>query len=150
MKTYSVQGVSASGTSNKSAANVIGSTAIRPRLRQAVVAAASDPNSTDQKIQYQIGNTTAVGTAGSSPTPKPDDPQDVAAVCTAGITHSAEPTYGSTYFVDSYINQRGVKEWRWDDGFQPCGAASASNGIGARLAAVTSALALGMMINFAE
>jgi hypothetical protein len=150
MKSYTVQGLSASGTSNKSAFNLIGSTAIRPFLRKLVVAAASDPNTTDQKIQYQVGNTTAVGTAGSSPTPKPDDPQDVACVTTAGITHSGEPTYGSTYFVDHYINQRATKEWAWDDGKGPSGAATASNGIGGRLAAVTAAMALGISVQFGE
>lgn len=150
MKTYSVQGLSASGTGPKTAFNVIGSTAIRPLLKKVTLGVRTNPNTTDQQVQAQVGNTTAVGTAGSSPTPKPDDPQDVAAVCTAGITHSVEPTYGSTFFVDTDINQRASKDFQWDDGFQPCGAATASNGIAGKMAAVTAALQLSAVVTWRE
>jgi hypothetical protein len=101
-----VNGLNASGTANKTCANIIGSTAIRPLVNYLLFGGRTNPNTTDQQVQVQVGNTTAAGTAGSSPTPKPDDPQDVAAVSTAGITHSAEPTYGATFFMDFDINQR--------------------------------------------
>jgi hypothetical protein len=97
-----------------------------------------------------VGNTTAAGTAGSSPTPKPDDPQDVAAVCTAGITHSAEPTYGSTFFIDTDINQRASKDFYFEDGRELAGAATASNGIAAKMAAVTAALQLSAVVRWRE
>jgi len=150
MKSYSVQGLSASGTANKTAFNIIGSSAIRPLLRRLNIGFRTNPNSSDQQVQVQCGNTTAAGTAGSSPTPKPDDPQDVAAVCTAGITHSAEPTYGSTFFIDTDLNQRATKEWNWDDGRQPAGAATASNGIAAKLAAVSNALVMSAPVGWGE
>jgi hypothetical protein len=150
MKTYTVQGLSSSGTGPASAFNIIGSTAIRPRIRKTSFGLRTNPNTTDQQVRAALGNTTAVGTAGSSPTPKPDDPQDVAAVCTAGITHSGEPTYGSTYFWDGDINQRANKELQWDDGFGPVGAATASNGIGAKMLAVSNALVMSAPVQFAE
>jgi len=139
VKEYTVNGLSASGTANKTAGNVIGSTAIRPLVNSLIFGILTDPNTTDQQARFQVGNTTAVGTAGSSPTPKPRDPQDVAAVCTAGITHSAEPTYGSTFHLDLAVNQRGSKEWGCADGKELAGAASANNGIGAKLASLTNA-----------
>lgn len=150
MKKYSVNGLNASGTANKTAFNLIGSTAIRPQLSECTFGVRTAPNATDQQAEYQVGNTTAVGTAGSSPTPKPLDPQDVAAVSTAGITHSAEPTYGSTFFIDTDMNQRGLYRWVAEPGFEICGAASANNGIGGKLAAITAAAVMSMVAHFKE
>lgn len=110
----------------------------------------TNPNATDQQVNYQIGNTTAAGTAGSSPTPKPADPQDVASVSTAGITHSAEPTYGSTFFFDSDINQRGAFRFVAEIGFELSGAATASNGVAGKLTAVTAAVQLSLVVHFKE
>jgi hypothetical protein len=150
MKDYVVQGLSASGTSLKTAANVIGSTAIRPLIKRLTFGFRTNPNSTDQQVQVQAGNTTAVGTAGSNPTPKPLDPQDVAAVCTAGITHSAEPTYGATFFIDTDLNQRASKDFFYEDGHEVAGAATASNGIAAKMAAVTAALQMSAVVQWRE
>lgn len=150
MKTYKVNGLSASGTANKTAANIIGSSAIRALVNYLLFGFRTNPNTTDQQVQVQVGNTTAAGTAGSSPTPKPDDPQDVAAVATAGITHSAEPTYGSAFFMDMDLNQRASKEWAANDGREICGAASASNGVGAKMTAVTAALQMSCVVGWRE
>lgn len=150
MKEYTVNGLSASGTSLKTAVNIIGSTAIRPLINFLVFGFRTNPNSTDQQVQIQAGNTTAAGTAGSAPTPKPRDPQDVAAVCTAGITHSAEPTYGSTFFVDMDLNQRASKEWGCVYGAEFAGAATASNGVAAKMAAVTAALQMSVVTGWRE
>ena len=150
MKNYSVQGLSESGTGPKTAFNVIGSTAIRPMIRQIDIGFRTNPNATDQQVRVAIGNTTAVGTAGSSPTPKPQDPADVAAVSTAGITHSAEPTYGSTFFIDTDMNQRASKTWVWEEGREPTCAATASNGVAAKMVAVTAALVMSAPVCFRE
>lgn len=150
MKTYKVNGLNASGTALKTAVNIIGSTAIRPLINYLLFGGRTNPNTTDQQVNLQVGNTTAVGTAGSSPTPKPDDPQDVAAVSTAGITHSAEPTYGATFFMDFDLNQRASKEWGSQDGREYAGAATASNGIGGKVAAVTAAMQFSIVTGWRE
>jgi hypothetical protein len=150
MKTYSVQGLSASGTGPQTAFNIIGSTAIRPLLKKVTIGFRTNPNTTDQQVRVCIGNTTVVGTAGSSPTPKPDDPQDAAAVCTAAITHSGEPTYGSTFFVDADLNQRASKDFVWEDGYQPAGALTASNGIGGKMVLVSNALVMSAPVSWRE
>jgi len=151
MKKYGVNGLSASGTASKSAFNVIGSSAIRPLVSEITFGVRTNPNATDQQVEFAVGNTTAAGTAGSTPTPKPLDPQDVAAVSTAGITHSAEPTYGSTYFLDSDMNQRGLFRW-WAEapGYEFAGAATSSNGVGGKLIAVTAAVQMSMVTHFKE
>lgn len=150
MKTYKVNGLSASGTSGKTAANIIGSSAIRPLVNFLLIGFRTNPNSTDQQVEVQVGNTTAAGTAGSSPTPKPDDPQDVAAVATAGITHSGEPTYGSTFFMDFDLNQRASKEVNFIDGRELAGAATSSNGVAGKMAAVSNALQMSMVVGWRE
>lgn len=130
--------------------NLIGSTAIRPLLSEFTVGVNTAPNATDQFVQTRVGNTTAVGTAGSSPTPKPLDPQDVAAVCTAGITHSSEPTYGSTFFMDFGMNQRSLFRWVAEVGFEIAGAASANNGVAAKMAAVVAAVQISVVTHWKE
>ena len=149
MKTYKVNGLSASGTGPKTCANLIGSTAIRALLNYFLFGLRTNPNTTDQQVECAISNTTAAGTAGSSPTPKPDDPQDVAAVVTAGITHSAEPTLGAN-FMDFDINQRASKEWGAIDGREICGAATASNGVSSRMVGVTAALQASCVMGWRE
>lgn len=150
MKKYAVNGLSASGTANKTAFNVIGSTAIRPLVSEITFGVRTNPNATDQAVEFQVGNTTAAGTAGSSPTPKPLDPQDVAAVCTAGITHSAEPTYGSTFFIDADMNQRGLYRWVAEIGFEIAGSATASNGVAGKMTGVTAAVQMSQVAHYKE
>lgn len=150
MKTYKVNGLNQSGTGPNTAGNIIGSTAIRPLMNYLLFGFRTNPNTTDQQVQVEVGNTTAVGTAGSNPTPKPDDPQDVAAVSTAGITHSAEPTYGSTFFMNFDLNQRASKEWGCQDGREFAGAATSSNGVAAKMVAVTAAIQMSCVMGWRE
>ena len=150
MKTYKVNGLSASGTGPQSAGNIIGSSAIRPLVNYLLFGFRTNPNTTDQQVRVQVGNTTAIGTAGSTPTPKPDDPQDVAAVSTAGITHSSEPTYGAAFFLDFDLNQRASKEWGSMDGRELAGAATTNNGVAAKMTAVTAALVMSCVIGWRE
>ncbi len=145
-----MQGLSASGTGPQTAVNIIGSSAIRALINMLNIGFRTNPNSTDQQVRVQFGNTTAVGTAGSSPTPKPDDPQDVAAVATAGITHSAEPTYAATFFIDTDFNQRASKEFGREFGREWAGAATASNGVAAKMTLVTAAIVMSCVTGWRE
>ena len=84
---YAVNGPSATGTANKTAVSIVGSTSVRIRVFEFSVGMTTAPNSTDQQLEFGIGRwTTSAGTAGSAPTPLAIDPGDVAAVATAGIT----------------------------------------------------------------
>lgn len=146
-RAYSVNGPSATGTANKTAVNVIGTTAVRPRVSEFVIGVTTAPNATDQQLEFGIGRTTAAGTAGSSPTPLAIDGGNVAAVCTAGITHSVEPTYAATYFFDQAMNQRGLFRWVASPGYELYGTASAANGIGLKnIAILATAVTLGTII----
>lgn len=139
MRAYSVSGPNASGSSNKTLVTVIGATTVRPRVFDIILGSQATP--ADQAAEYSIKRFTAAGTAGSSPTPNPLDPSDVASVATAGITHSAEPTYtaGST-LLDINLNQRATFRWVASPGMELVGPATASNGLGLSLVASTAAL----------
>lgn len=135
---YAVNGPSATGTANKTAATIVGSTSVRPRLYEFSLGLTTAPNSTDQQLEFGVGRFTAAGTAGSAPTPLAIDPGDVAAVATAGITHSAEPTYASTYLMDNGENQRAFFRWVAVPGLEFIAPATSANGIGAKNIAIAA------------
>jgi hypothetical protein len=147
-KRYSVIAADAGGAAPQSLANVIGSSAVRPRIYEFDVGCAATP--ADQAGLLVLGRTTAVGTAGSSPTPAANDPQEVAAVCTAGITHSAEPTYASPFLFQVPLNQRA--SWRWvaapDSEFM--GSATSSNGLALKRHTSTAGYAISGTVFFLE
>lgn len=149
MKKYAVNGLSASGTATKSAFTLTGASTVRPLVSEITFGVRTPPNATDQQVEFQCGSTTAAGTS-TAATPKPLDVVDpVAAQVTGGITHSAEPTYG-TYWIDSDMNQRGLYRWVAEIGFELAGAATSSNGVGAKLAGSTAAVQMSMVVHYKE
>lgn len=139
MRAYSVSGPNASGSATKTMVTIIGSTTVRPRVFDLVLGSQATP--ADQAAEYAVTRFTAAGTAGSSPTPLPLDPGDVAAVAAAGITHSAEPTYtANTDLLVINLNQRATFRWVASPGYELVGPATANNGLGTRLVAATTAL----------
>jgi hypothetical protein len=151
VKKYSVAGLNQSGTGPDTCFTIIGSASIRGLISEITFGVRTNPNATDQQARFQVGTTTTAGTAGSNPTPKPLDPADpVAAVCTAGITHSAEPTYAATFYLDDDMNQRGLFRWVAETGFELGGLAVASNCIGGKMSAITAAAQMSMTAHYKE
>lgn len=124
---YMVNGPSASGTGSKTALTIIAASTVRPRIAEYHVGITTAPFGTDQQLEYGVGRTTTAGTAGSNPTPNPVDPGDVASTATAGITHSAEPTFASTYLIDQPQNQRAKDRWIAQPGYEFVIPATANN-----------------------
>lgn len=149
-RAYVVNGPSATGTANKTAVSIVGGTTVRIRVAEFSVGMTTAPNSTDQQLEFGLGRwTTSAGTAGSAPTPNPVDPADVASVATAGITHSAEPTYASTYFMDQALNQRAMFRHVAIPGFEFVNPATATTGVGLKNIAVTATtVVLGTILFF--
>jgi hypothetical protein len=147
-KRYSVTGSNASGSANKTLISVIGSTAIRPIVYDVVIGCSATPG--DIAANFQVLRNTAQGTAGTNPTPLALDPGDPAAVSTAGITHSAEPTYAATAFLNISMNQRATFRWVAAPGGELIGSAVASNGVGLKLVASGSALIFDGMVHWFE
>jgi hypothetical protein len=140
MRGYTVSGPNAAGTANKTLATVIASTTVRPAIFDVVVGCSATP--ADQAAKLAITRwTTSAGTAGSSPTPNPLDPADIAATATAGITHSAEPTYASTNLLQIPMNQRATFRWVASPGYELKNPATATTGLGLQLVTATASTA---------
>lgn len=138
-RAYSVSGPNASGSATKTLVAIISATTVRPRIYDVVLGSQASP--ADQAAQYAVSRFTAVGTAGSNPTPLPVDPADVASITTAGITHSAEPTYtASNDVLVIPMNQRATFRWVASPGFELVAPATANAGLGLRLVAATAAM----------
>ncbi len=150
MKTYKVNGLNQSGTGPNTADNIISLAAMRSLTNYLLFGFRTNPNTTDQQVRVLVANTTVIGTAGSTPTPKPDDPQDVAAQCTAAITHSAEPTSAAPYFMDFDLNQRASKEWGCQDGREIAAAAGTATGVSTIMKAVTAAIQMSTVHGWRE
>lgn len=149
MRGYSVIGSNASGSSLKTIANIIAATTVRPAIYEVKGGNVQTP--ADQAFQIAVKRHTAVGTAGTNPTPQALDPQDVAAVATAGQGHSGEPTYtaGSSLFQDD-VNQRSWFRWVAVQGYELKAPATANNGLGLQLVTATAAMIVDGTLFFFE
>lgn len=136
---YSAIGSSASASTNHTVVNVIAATTVRPCVFDIVPGNHATP--ADQSALFFLGRFTAVGTAGTNPTPQALDPAAVAATATAGQGHSAEPTYtaGAT-LLQLPLNQRATFRHVASPGYEFIAPATASNGLGWYLSTSTAAL----------
>lgn len=126
--TYSGVGTAASGT-DKTLINLISSATRRPAIVELMLSCGATP--ADLTAIYQFERFTAVGTAGSSFTPFPIDPQYPAAACNFGVAHSAEPTYtAAAILLRVSCHQRATINWKALPGRQLVAPATANNGIG--------------------
>ena len=144
---YSAVGPSASGTT-QTVLGVNGGTTVRANIYEVLVGSSTTP--ADQTFQLVLGRITAFGTS-TAYTPLPLDPNDVAAIATAGITHSAEPTYtAGGSILDFSVNQRATFRWVASPGGEAMSAASANNGMGLKNALSSAALVLRATVHWFE
>lgn len=149
MRGYSAIGSNASATADHTLVNVIASTTVRPRIFEYKIGCSAAP--ADYAGHFRLGRFTAVGTAGTNPTPQALDSSDVAAIATAGAGHSAEPTYTAGATLDQVsLNQRATWRWVAAPGYELVCPATANNGIGLYLHAVGSATVFDGQINWFE
>lgn len=148
MRTYYIAGSNGSASSNATMATVIAATTVRPRVREIHLGCSQTPG--DQAAKHALTRFTAAGTAGSSPTPAPGDPADVASLATAGAgTFSVEPTYTTTVWGKS-LHQRQTYVYRAEGGCEFVAPATAANGLGLQLVSATTTLIIDGIIYFFE
>lgn len=138
---YSALGSNASGSATKTMVNVITTTAVRAKVFE--IGWGNQVTPVDQAWNVALKVATANGTAGSNPTPQKLDPADVAAICTAGAAHSAEPTY--TAGASLYSQSGNIRAaWRFcaTPGQEFVAAALATSGLGLQLVAASAAMVL--------
>lgn len=138
MKAFSAIGSNASGTATKTAVNVIAATTVRPAISDITCGCSATP--ADQAANFALKRFTAVGTAGSSPTPQPLDSSDVAALATAGAAHSGEPTYtAGASLLQWSQNQRAAWRYVASPGLEFKSPATANAGLGIQMVSATAA-----------
>jgi hypothetical protein len=149
MPGYVVTGPNATGTANKSLITIIAAATVRPAVFDVLIGNAQTP--ADQSANVALQRFTAVGTAGSSPTPEPLDAGERAALATAGITHSAEPTYtANKKGLNISLNQRATFRWVASPGYEFKAPATANNGVGLVMVSATAAMILDGTLMFTE
>ena len=109
--------------------NIIGTAAVRSMIYEFEFGSYGTP--ADNAAYIQIQRCTTAGTPASSPTLYPLDPNDPAAVSTAGIaTFTGGPTLTASTFLYSFgINQRATFRWIAAPGSELKIPATASNGL---------------------
>ena len=126
-RNYYLNGFCTAGT-NKTAVELVTTTAIRPKIYEIMVGCAAAPAS--QAAAWNFQRHTASGT-GTAQTPAKVDPADPAAVMLAEVNHSVEPTYTAGEVMwELGLNQQATFDWKANPGRELTLAASATAGAG--------------------
>lgn len=144
---------SISGTDTNTAATtqltLISATTIRPRVYDIVVSSVATP--ADNAGEYFLARITTAGTV-TAVTPQALDPGDPAALGTAGVNASAEPTYtANANMLRFSTNQRATFRWVAAPMGEIVCPATAANGLGVLANGIGgSAVAMDYMIHYEE
>jgi|SRR5262249_44421595 len=91
----------------------------------------ADGTPADNALVYKADRQTSVGT-GTSATPSPIDTSDAAALITATVNHTAEPTGIGNILIEVPVNQRASYRWVAAPGGELVVPATNTTGIGFR------------------
>src|SRR5262245_28658915 len=127
-RNYSISGARAVASPTKTLLTLVGGTTIRPQLFDLVIGSTATP--ADNALEFILQRFTAGGT-GTAVTPEPLDPADPAAIATAAVNHTVEPTYTSgKILMDIAMNQRATQRWVPAPGREIKVPATSANGLG--------------------
>lgn len=127
-RNYAITGSRAVASPTKTLLGLTGGTTIRPVIFDVVVGSPATP--ADNALEFILQRYTAAGTS-TAVTPEPLDSGDPAAIATAGVNHTVEPTYTSGKIVlDLAMNQRATQRWVPSPGREIKLPATAANGVG--------------------
>lgn len=124
---YSVAGQD-TNTASTTQIGVTSASTVRPRIYDIICG--SDATPADNSAEYNLQRYTAAGTS-TAFTPVALDPADPAALASAGVNHSVEPTYTASAIVLEWAqNQRATFRWVAAPGGEIVLPATAANGAG--------------------
>ena len=135
MAKYAASGVSAATAIPKTALGVTGAATLRPKIYDILMGSSATP--ADAQVTYTVQRFTAAGTS-TAVTPEPLETGDRAATCTAGQTHTVEPTYAGVAHLILPIHQRASFRWVARQGGEIIIVATAANGVGCKKTAETT------------
>lgn len=125
---YSIDGAQAVASPTDSCLGLTSAATIRPAIYDIVFGSNATP--ADNALNWLLQRYTAAGTA-TAVTPQPLDPDDPAALASAGEDHTAEPTYTSNaILLNISANQRSTQRWVASPGGELKCPATAANGLG--------------------
>ena len=146
-RNYSIDG----RDTNTAATSILGLTSaatIRPKIHYVGVGSYGTPN--DYGAEYQLGRYTAAGTA-TAVVPQALDNGDPASLASAGEAHSAEPTYtAAAVLLPIGVHMRDNYQWFAAPGREIVLPATAANGVGLYVVAVSTAWTACAVMHFEE
>lgn len=133
-RNYYVNGFCTSGV-DKSAVELVTTTAIRPKVYEIMVSCSATPAS--QAALWQFKRHTGTGT-GTGQTVNKMDPADPTALVTAKVNNTVEPTYTAGDIPwELAVNQQASFDWKANPGREIVLAASATAGGGLKTSTST-------------
>lgn len=133
-RNYYLNGFCTAGA-NKTAVELVTTTAVRPKIYEILVGCSATPAS--QAAAWHLQRHSATGT-GTAQTASKVDPADPAALVTAKVNNSAEPTYTAGEVMwELALNQQATFNWKANPGRELTLAASATAGAGIKTSTST-------------
>lgn len=133
-RNYYMNGFCTAGV-NKTAAELVTTTAIRVKIYEVMIGCSATPAS--QAAAWHLQRHTATGT-GTAQTPSLVDPGDPAALCGGKVNMSAEGTYtAGQVMLELALNQQATFDWKANPGRELTLAASATAGAGLKTSTST-------------
>jgi hypothetical protein len=133
-RNYYVNGFCTAGT-NKTAVELVTTTAVRPKIYELMVGCSAAPASQAAAWHFQRHSASGTGTA---QTATKVDPADPAALVTAEVNSSAEATYTAGEVIwELSLNQQATFDWKANPGRELTLAASATAGGGLKTSTST-------------
>ncbi len=146
-RNYSIDG----RDTNTAATTILGLTSaatIRPKIYYVGLGSYGTPN--DYGAEYQLGRYTVAGTS-TAVVPQALDPGNPAALASAGEAHSVEPTYTAAAILLSIgVHMRDSYQWYAAPGCELVLPATAANGVGFYVVAVSTAWTAAAVFHYAE
>ena len=133
-RSYYMNGFCTAGT-NKTAAELVTTTAIRIKVYEVIIGCSAAPAS--EAAAWHLQRHTATGT-GTAQTPAKTEPADPAALCGGKVNMSAEGTYtAGDVALELALNQQATFDWKANPGREIVMAASATAGCGLKTSTST-------------
>lgn len=146
-RNYSIDGRD-TNTASTTILGLTSATTIRPKIYFVQLGSYGTPQ--DYAAEYAIQRYTAAGTS-TAVTPQALDPGNPAALASAGEAHSAEPTYTANAVLLSIPKHlRATYQWHCKDGKELVLPATAANGAGIVVVAVSTAYTEACVIHYNE
>lgn len=149
-RSYSVfcDGVAAQSSATVPQAQIVATTAVRPKIYDLMLGSASTP--ADQAASWVIKRSTTASTGGTAVTPSPIDPGDPASTSTAMVAPTMSAPTLTVVLLAWAQNQRATFRWVAAPGKELVCPATANNGLTLMNPTLTSAFNISATIEFEE